>query len=282
MAFIDVIHRSSGEIFKTKIDQEDFDRLSKYKYFISNIIKKPFREATVKNKICMFSLARDVMGLKYRDGRVVYYENNDFLDCRKSNFVEGKTRVSNKKINVGDTTIFWPHTFKSFINFLDTHKGDDEELVTPFLVKANKVKYSFNLIALTFMPEDYAEFQMRQVLIAFKRILHKYFNWKGEVIAVKDLTIDYKNEIIAKGAVPAVESQKDTPMVQRVFEDLNSKVEDKIISFEEMKQLITTFNNVDQTNETKLLQDTRIFTLEALLDSVNFRMSHMTLQFISK
>jgi len=284
MSTIDVLDRNTNKTVKAKIDQEDYDRLKTYKYIIDKNNEKPFREEKVNNQVRRIFLARDVSNFKFGDGRVVRVKNKDITDCRKINLEEGKVRAGALREGKG---VFWPQTFKSFLNFLDARKGVDEDLVYYFLTKAHDVKYTWKLIALIFSSEDYVEFQSKQVLVAFKRILHKYFEWGGKVTAIKDMTISYKKEVEKKEIVELQVKKKDLPpMMQRVFDDLQTKKEKAVVvesyNYADVCQILTIFLNQDPKNAQNILTNPRLFLIEDVVSAVNGRMSTMTLQFNSK
>jgi hypothetical protein len=292
---------NKGKILKAKIDTDDYNRLKNYTYVVDKISEKPYRVETIEGKTRRLFLVRDVMNFKFGDNRVVYIKNRDPLDCRRDNLEEGKTRVSTQLKGKG---AFWPHTFKSLLNFLAVREGDDEIVAHDYLSRAYEVKYTRKMIALTYTSDDYREFQSKKIFITVKKVLHSYFDWSGTINPIKDATLDYKKSI-EKNQKDLVEDPKkiidgskennlkensEPPiMVQRVFSDLrNAKEREKnqeamgnIITYTQLKQDILTFIEYDPDNAVKLLKDPRVFTLEDFFKVFNERVP-MALQFSSK
>jgi len=280
MSTLEIIDNSNdGKPLKVKLDVEDYNRLKHHVYIVDKTSERPYREETINGAIKRIFLVRDVLNCTYGDGRVVYSKNRDPLDCRRDNLEEGKMRVSSQRLG---KMVFWPHTFNSFLNFLDARKGDDEDLVHLFLSKAFQVKYTHKMIALTYTPDDYLEFQTKKVLVTLKRVLHKYFEWSGNISIIKDATLDFKNksETEKKEDVDVKDCvDGKPPLMQKVFSDLNKfKEREKDyqkqpqITYEHIKSEITSFIDYDNENSLRLLRDPRIFPLEHLLTVVNERM----------
>lgn len=194
MSTLKVTNKSTGDIVSVKIDQEDLEKFKNYTYYIDNNNDKPFREEKINNLVRRIFLARDIKNMKYGDGRTVGYKNGDYHDLRSENLIEGKTKMSKFKTDTGN---FWPHTLNSFLNFLEKRNGIDEDLVYLFLTKTKDAKYSRKRIDMVFKPDDYVEYQNKQVQSALHRILQKYFGeWGGKITAVKDVTTAYKGTMV--------------------------------------------------------------------------------------
>jgi hypothetical protein len=192
MALMKVLDKSTDKYINIKIDVDDLDRLKDYKYVTDRNHAKPFREEKIEGYVRRIFLARDVMGFSFGDKRVVSYKNGDIFDLRKENLVEGRTTVAEQKSNTGN---FWPHTFKSLVNFLDKRKGVDEELATNFLLKALKIKYTRKRIDLIFGEKDYDDYKNKNAQVVILRVLNKHFEWGGQVVAAKDITKQIQQQI---------------------------------------------------------------------------------------
>jgi hypothetical protein len=292
---------NKGKILKARIDADDYTRLKDYTYVVDKTSERPYREETIGGKTRRLFLVRDVMRLTFGDNRVVYSKSKDPLDCRKDNLEEGKIRVSTQLKGKG---AFWPHTFKSLLNFLASKDGDDEIVVHDYLSKAYEVKYTRKMIALTYASDDYRDFQTKKIFITIRKVLNSYFDWAGTINPIKDATLDYKKALEKKQkelkeepkAEPKEASKENSSkepeapiMIQRVFSDLrNAKEREKIqeeskgiITYAQIKQDLQTFLEYDPDNAVKLLKDPRIFTLESFFKVFNDRVP-MSLQFSSK
>jgi len=190
MAILKVTDKSTDKVISIKIDPDDLKRLGKYTYVINeNYNSKPFREVKIAGSIRKIFLARDVMKFKFGDGRVCGYKNGDIYDCRRENLIEGWTPVGQK-----DSGTYWPHTLKSLMNFLDKRKGEDEDVASTFLAKAQKVKYTRKRIDLILNENDYNEYKSKNINMVMMRVLHKHFEWGGQVVVAKDVTKTFQLE----------------------------------------------------------------------------------------
>jgi hypothetical protein len=290
MSTLEVIdNRNGGRLIKVKVDPEDLNRLKQYTYIVDKTSERPYREEIIKGSAKRIFLVRDVLNCTYGDGRVIYCKNKDPLDCRRDNLEEGKVRASNLREGKG---VFWPHTFNSFLNFLDARKGEDEDLVHLFLSKAIQVKYTYKMIALTYSIEDYAEFQSKKVLVVFKRILHKYFEWSGNISVIKDATPEFKKpqeEVVKENVNPKNQNERPV-LLEKVFTDLlylkekeNKLVEEQCIelTYNSVKKQMLALIAKDSENALKLLKDPQIFLLENILIAAHERMP-LALQIGSK
>lgn len=269
---------NKGKVLKAKIDAEDYARLKDHTYIVDKTSERPHREENINGKTRRLFLVRDVMNFKFGDNRVVFNKNRDPLDCRKENLEERKIRVSTQPKGKG---VFWPHTFKSLLNFLAVRDGDDEIVAHDYLSRAYEVKYTRKMIALTYATDDYRDFQTKKIFITINKVLHSYFEWNGTINPIKDATLDYK-KALEKKQKELKEEPKDTQettsneseapiMIQRVFSDLrNAKEKEKIIeeesrsrgiiTYAQIKQDLQTFLDYDPDNALKLLRDQRLFT----------------------
>lgn len=104
---------------EVKIDDDDYERLSLYNYFVNRPKSKKhglyyfIREKYENGKRTGTQLHRDVMGCVLYDGKIVDHINGDTLDCRKSNLRlcnragnarNAKTRKDNKS---GIKGVYW-------------------------------------------------------------------------------------------------------------------------------------------------------------------------------
>ena len=202
MATMKVTDRSNGKIHIIKIDPEDLDRLKNYNYTLDHHHAKPFREEKIGGYVRRIFLARDVIGFKFGDKRIVSYKNHDIYDCRKENLVEGRVAAEHKPSTSGH---FWPHTYKGLINFLDNQKGINEELVSQFFAKAIQTKYTTKRIDLIFNEIDYAEYKAKNIQLLMLQILNRYFDWGGQISAAKDLTPKYQNTSVNTSKAPILQ-----------------------------------------------------------------------------
>ena len=192
MAILKITDRSTAKVIDVKISDVDVERLKKYTYTIDQHHSKPFREKKIDGFARRIFLARDVMKFKLGDRRVVGYKNGDIHDCRRENLVEGRVSADTQKPNTGN---FWPHTLKSLLNFLDKRKGEDEEVAASFFASALHVKYTRKRIDLILDEKDYDDYKSKEANVLIMRVLHKYFEWGGQIIAVKDLTGSYQDSM---------------------------------------------------------------------------------------
>jgi len=271
MATMNIIDKSTGKTVVIKIDQEDIDKFSHYKYFLDRNSDKPFREEKVDNKVKRIFLARDIMGFKLGDKRVVNYNNGDIHDLRKENLIEGLVGVRHiPKDN------FWPFTFKSLLNFLEKREGDDEDLSLEFLAKTVDVKYSRKRIDLTYEPSTYDEFQKKKVLLAIKRVLNKHFEWGGQVVVVKDLKYSPPPAPPPPLAppLPVITVVDKEPKIAKEFEDK--------FKYRHIKDDLLSIIASDRNASIEFLSDSRIFPIEDLVKALHERMPNMVIQFTSK
>lgn len=280
MAIMKIIDRSTGKNFDILMDQGDYDKWKEYKYYTDKNTDKPFREEKVNNQYRRLFLAREIMGFQYKDKKVVNYKNGDIHDLRRNNLIDGVVGVHRIEGS------FWPFTFRSLLNFLEKRKGIDEDLALLFLSKADKVKYSRKRIDIILSPDVYDEFQSKKVLLALKRVLHKYFEWGGQVTVVKDLKpliISKKEKLPAPIAplkpdtVPEKSEKLEKTFEVRENPDTNIKPVTTTSTKNNLIQLIST----DKNASSDILEDSRIFPVEDLIKAIQKRMP-MSIQFTSK
>lgn len=270
MAILKVPDKSTGKLLIIKIDPEDLERLKDYTYMVDQHHSKPFREEKINKLVRRIFLARDVKNFTFGDKKVVSYRNSDIYDCRKENLIEGRTEV---KIASGN---FWPHTLKSLLNFLDNRKDEEEDLVSSFLAKAKDVKYSRKRINLVFNPIDYQEYIDKKVKIITMRVLHKHFEWGGQVIAAKDLTEDYQLIAPKEHSEELAKPKEKTP-----FEKTSEKIKiekekfdaicSEFSSIDSYRQETINFLNTNKTGLVNILGD--VLPLEELIRIVANRLS---------
>jgi len=239
MATMKVTDRSNGKIYTIKIDSEDLDRLKNYNYALDQHHAKPFREEKIDGYIRRIFLARDVIGFKFGDKRIVSYKNQDIYDCRKENLVEGRVTAEHKPSASGH---FWPHTFKGLINFLDNQKGINEELVSQFFAKSIKTKYTKKRIDLIFNDIDYTEYKAKNIQLLMMQILNRYFDWGGQVSAAKDLTPKYQNTSVSTSKasiVPEVSKEVIKEITREVLKETPREVLKEDTEKETAKKKVT-------------------------------------------
>ena len=286
MALMKVLDKSTKKYINIKIDVDDLDRLNVYKYISDRNHIKPFREEKIEGFVRRIFLARDVMNFSLGDNRVVTYRNGDIFDCRKENLIEG--RIAGQKSSADN---FWPHTFKSLINFLDKRKGEDEEITANFLLKTIKIKYSRKRIDLIYSETDYNDYKNKNIQVVIMRVLHRYFEWGGQVVAAKDITKQMQ-QIEVKTKKIKIEDEHINVEDGNIKEVINEIIETEVKEVKEVVKEInldfpTNFKRQSESNKQKLIElISKYVPIEDLLDIVMEKGSTskmaMTVQFIRR
>jgi hypothetical protein len=285
MAIMKVLDKTTDKHIAIKIDVEDLDRLQKYNYVVDQHHTKPFREEKIGRFVRRIFLARDVMGFSFGDKRVVSYKDGDIYNCTKANLVEGRTTVVEQKSNAGN---FWPHTFKSLVNFLDKRKGEDEQVAVVFLLKATKTKYTRKRIDLIFEEADYNDYKNKNIQLTIMRVLNKHFEWGGQVVAAKDLTKQMQHIIEIKKKEKEKEKEKEKRIIE-VKEKGKRKevVKETNLDLPTWDKWEANFKKQSETNKQKLIElVSKYLPIEDLLEIVMEKGSTpkmaMTVQFVRK
>lgn len=208
MAILTVPNRITGESVDVKVDEDCLKKVSGYKYSIDKYSKKPFREVRNKNRITRFFLDRDILNLMLNDGVMVLHENGDPLDCRRGNLITKERNLS----TVSSSGNRWPHKIESLIHFLEKREFEDPEIPTAveFLAKVDVGKFSRKQINIVANEEDYNEYKSKNVDRVIKRVLVKYFDWKGQLHVTKQIAPITPVEKILQEAKEAKEVNKES------------------------------------------------------------------------
>ena len=98
---MELIIKSKGENYIVLIDEEDYDKVSKYKWFIDHLPYAKYCKTNIYNngKQKKIYLHRFLMGLKHGDKLVVNHKNGSGLDNQKSNLEICDINYNNQSIN---------------------------------------------------------------------------------------------------------------------------------------------------------------------------------------
>jgi hypothetical protein len=194
MPVLKVKNRLTGEFVEAKVDTDSLKKVSQYQYFIDKFSRKPYRDVKDGNQIRRYFLDRDILGCKLKDGRMIKHKNEDPLDNRLENLIEKQRKM------ISSSGYRWPHTVDSLVNFLSKKEGDEEDLCSEFLAKADIQRFTRKRVDVLAHPDEYDAYKKKGIDRVIKGVLHKYFDWSG----VLNITKEIKPTDIAPAApIPA-------------------------------------------------------------------------------
>lgn len=181
MAILKVKNKTTEEIIDVKVDHDCLTKFGSYQYFLDKSSKKPFREVKLNNGLRRIFLDRDILGCSIGDGRAIYHKNYDPLDCRRDN-LEEHSRAPYGSLSISSSGHHWPSSINSLLNFLEKRSKDpDEDLCSQFLSLVDVKKYSKRRIDLLVDAEIYDQYKKKEIYPTLKKVMTKYFDWKGDI-----------------------------------------------------------------------------------------------------
>lgn len=181
------IYEGDSPVGDILLDEEDYERLSKYDWYLDRHTNKPYRRIDKDDgRHSVLALARDVFGLKIGDNRIVHYKDtSNYLDNRRSNLRLGKERVNRRTLRSSRGHV-WPPTLKRFKVFITERpeseffensitKDDVVELVS--YTQTNVWKLAQIELHYELGSDLYKTAKDNQA--NFKKLLNYYFDWTG-------------------------------------------------------------------------------------------------------
>ena len=159
--YINLFDKKTHEkVSKVLVDVDVYEQIKDYTYFLDPRKKQAFR---VDSRSYVY-LHREVMGFVPGDGRTVKWSNQNYLDCRRSNLVEGTKRVSRKK------GLRWPRRFDRLVSQLRKAKHTEAASI---LDSAKVVEFNRNVFSIE-LEERY-----RQNNTVIQKALRDLFGFEG-------------------------------------------------------------------------------------------------------
>ncbi len=302
--------RTNKIVEEALVDDDVYQKLKNYRYFITNHSTSPQREVKSiengrKKKHIMF-LRRDIMGFKHNDGQTVdLVKPQKRYDFRRSNLRQGadRKRTQTKKSSSGYT---WPYNFKSFRSFF---AAKNENKIIDLVDLAENYEYKKGKVVLYFRHDE--DININETRLFLQRNVLKYFdNWKGDIHVCKsgvnkELQTEYENKILSKmeqsaekveavEAVEAVETVKSSASKEdkKLKDDSSSKaeLEDSLLELmqdiEDKDKIILEQKDVMANFQSQLLKSTktddsdkiRITNLQNKVDTLRQKLTDQTKQ----